>query len=86
MSFIVPSGTTFRGKPPGFNVVYVDPDTFVPVDLETYAFDLDHANKEDDPRWFKMFDYRTDLNMTDLSPDSFSTWAYRLFTDDDTCI
>eukprot|EP00356_Strombidium_inclinatum_P002021 CAMPEP_0170479920 /NCGR_PEP_ID=MMETSP0208-20121228/958_1 /TAXON_ID=197538 /ORGANISM="Strombidium inclinatum, Strain S3" /LENGTH=501 /DNA_ID=CAMNT_0010752381 /DNA_START=547 /DNA_END=2052 /DNA_ORIENTATION=- len=85
MSFIVPSGTTFRGKPPGFNVLYLDPDTMIPLDLETWAFDLDHANQYDEPRWEKLYDYKEDLDLEDLSPDSFSDWAYRLFSNETVC-
>ena len=75
MSYIVTSGTTFRGKRPGFNVIYLDPETMLPVDLEIYAFDLDHANKEDEPRWEKLYDIRSELGLKDLSPSSFAEWA-----------
>jgi hypothetical protein len=44
MNFIIGSATTYQGKPPSFNVIYLDPDTMLPIDFETYAFDLDHAN------------------------------------------
>ncbi len=85
MSFIVPSGTTFRGKPPGFNVVELDPDTMIPLNLETWAFDLNHANEFDEPRWEKLYDYKEDLELKDLSPNSFSDWSYRLFSNETVC-
>ena len=44
MNFIVGSATTFHGKPQSFNVIYVDPVTVLPVNFETHAFDLNHAN------------------------------------------
>lgn len=44
VNFISGSGTTYQGKPPSFNVVYLDPETMLPIDYESYAFDLDHAN------------------------------------------
>jgi len=47
MNFIVGSATTFGHKPPSFNVVYLHPDTLLPIEYETYRFDLDHANKFD---------------------------------------
>jgi len=31
VNFIIGSGTTFQGKPPSFNVVYIDPVTLLPV-------------------------------------------------------
>lgn len=51
MNFIIGSATTFQGKPPSFNILHIDPVTMLPVDFETIAFDLDHANKFDEPRW-----------------------------------
>ena len=51
MNFIVGSATTFRGKPPSFNIVYVDPTTMLPVDYETYKFNLDEANAGQEPNW-----------------------------------
>jgi hypothetical protein len=44
MNFIVGSATTYKGKPPSFNVMYVDPETMLPIDFETHTFDLEHAN------------------------------------------
>ena len=35
------------GKNPSFSVVYVDPETMLPVDFETWSFDLDYANRYD---------------------------------------
>ena len=49
MSFIVGSMTSYNGKPPSFNVVYLDPDTMLPIDYEVYAFNLTHANQFDEP-------------------------------------
>jgi hypothetical protein len=45
MSFIVGSTTTFTGKNPSFNVIYLDPDTMLPIDYETYGFDIQQANQ-----------------------------------------
>jgi len=52
MNFIIGSATTFSSKPQSFNVMHLDPETMLPIDFFTYAFDLDHANKYDDPKWF----------------------------------
>ena len=71
MNFIVGSGTTFQFKNPQFNVMHVDKKTWLPVDLETHYFDIDHANKNDDPRWGLFNDYRTYWKLKDLSPGSF---------------
>ena len=51
MNFIVGSGTTFQGKPPSFNVIYLDPESMIPLDYESWVFDLEKANAEDKPTW-----------------------------------
>lgn len=68
MNFIVSSATTYQGKPPSFNVIYLDPDTLLPVDYESYALDLDHANDHDETIWFLKHNYRDLFNLNDLSP------------------
>lgn len=47
----VGSTTTYKGKNPSFNVVYLDPETMVPVDYETYSFDIREANIVGQPSW-----------------------------------
>lgn len=71
MNFIVGSVTTFQGKSPMFDILYLDPETMLPVELETYAFDLESANQQDSPSWNLHIDVRKDYKMEDLSPASF---------------
>lgn len=71
MNFIVGSATTFLGKPPMFDVIYLDPDTMLPVELETYIFNLEYANRLDEPRYELYIDYKKDYGLEDLSPASF---------------
>ena len=78
MSFVIGSATTHKGKPPSFNVMYVDPATMLPVDYEVYAFDLDKANSNGLPEWNLKYDYRQTYNMTDLSPDSFYSLSHKM--------
>ena len=47
VNYIVGSATTYTQKPPSFNVLYLDPESLLPVEYETWAFDLDYANKYD---------------------------------------
>ena len=49
----------------------------LPVDLETYAFDLEHANKYDEPIWNLKYNYIDTYNLKDLSPNSFYEHSYR---------
>jgi len=79
MNFIVGSGTTYQGKPPSFNVMYLDPETMLPVDYESYAFDLEHANKFDEPKWERKYNYLETYNMPDMSPQSFYDHSKEIF-------
>lgn len=85
MNFIVGSVTTFKGKPPSYDIIYLDPETMLPVELETYAFDLETANKNDTTNWNLYLDYRKDYGMADLSPESFKNLSYRIKTDKNVC-
>ena len=79
MNFIVGSATTFTAKRQSFNVVYVDPVTMLPVEFLTYAFDLDYANKYDEPKWYLEFNYTRDYEMPDLSPKSFFEHSEQIY-------
>ena len=70
MNFIVGSVTTYSWKEPNFNVIYLDPETMLPLDYENYVFDLDHANQFDEPIWNLKFDQKKYFEMEDLSPQS----------------
>jgi hypothetical protein len=48
----------------------------LPVDLETHAFDLDHANKYDEPIWSIKYNYVDTYNLKDMSPNSFYEHSY----------
>ena len=71
MTYVVGSATTYQGKPPSFSVMYVDPETMLPVDYEVYAFDLERANEKDEPTWAKKYNYREFFELQDLSPQSW---------------
>lgn len=79
INFIVSSATPYQAKPPSFDVLYLDPDTMRPVEYEIYAFDMEQANKNNETKWFKYFDYKTGYNMTDLRPQNFFDLAQRIF-------
>jgi hypothetical protein len=79
MNFVVGSGTTYQGKPPSFNVMYLDPETMLPVDYESYAFELEHANQFDEPRWSRKFNYTETYNLPDMSPQSFYDHSMQIY-------
>ena len=68
MSYIIGSATTYQGKPPSFSIMYVDPVTMLPVDYEVWAFDLEHANAKDEPKWSRYLNAREEYHLEDLSP------------------
>ena len=83
MNFLVNSGSPNGGKDPSFSVMYIDPKTLLPIDSETWMFDLSYANKYDEPKWKRHHDLRSLYNLKDLSPSSFLDVAERLMTDED---
>ena len=85
MSYIVGSVTTFQGKSPSFDIMYLDPETMLPVELETYAFDLESANQHDAPSWNLHIDVRKEYGMDDLSPSSFLKLSQQIKADKDVC-
>jgi len=86
MNFIVGSVTTYQGKPPSFNVVYLDAETMLPIDYETHVFDLEHANKFDEPKWDLKYNYRTEFGIKDLSPASFFEHSGKILYNETACM
>jgi hypothetical protein len=84
MSLIIGSMTTYKGKPPSFNEVLLDPDTLLPVNWNTYAFNLTHMNEnpDDPPRIDLMWDYISEYNLTDMSPSSFYNHSLKIYYDE----
>ena len=68
MNFIVGSGTTYQGKPPNFSLIYADPNTLLPVNFETHALDLKHANEFDEPKWDIVYNWLDEYKLPDMSP------------------
>jgi sphingomyelin phosphodiesterase len=68
MNYIVGSVTTFRNKPPNFGVIYLEPENLLPVEYETWSFDLDKANKNGHPDWKLQYKYSETYDLKDLSP------------------
>ena len=88
MNFWVGSATPYvmkweNGKEPDFQVLYMDPDTLLPVDLETYSFDLERANVKNEPRWTRKYSIKESYGLPDLSPKSFYNYAQRIMFEED---
>jgi len=84
MNYIIGSTTPWghSTKKPTFVVLEMDPDTLIPVNLNTYSFDIKHANKFNEPKWDLDYDFKEVYNLTDLSPKSFSEYASKMDTDE----
>ena len=51
----------------------------LPVNFETWAFDLDHANKFDEPKWDLKYNYTEEYGLADMSPESFYNLSQRIY-------
>lgn len=67
-SLIAGSVTTYQGKPNSFDIIYLDPVTMLPINIETHTFDLEYANEHDIPRWLKKYDWLEYYGLKDMSP------------------
>lgn len=55
------------------------------MDWSTWAFNVTEANlagSETDPRWFELYQAKTEYGLTDLSPQSMDNFFERMTTDD----
>jgi sphingomyelin phosphodiesterase len=86
MNFIVGAVTPYQGKAPSFNVIYIDPDLMIPVDYESWLFDLDKANELDTPIWYRKYNYRETYNLEDLSPKSFMEHSLKIYRNETAAI
>lgn len=83
MNFVIGSVTTFENNLPSFDVIYLDPETLIPVEVETHAFELEYANKNNKPKWTKLWDYTEKFGLYDLSPWSFFDFAKKMQYDEE---
>lgn len=77
--FWASSGTPFVGHNPAFRVVEIDQETMLPINLETYIFDL----SVQEPKWAFSHDYLEYYKLDDLSPKSMMDLADRFKADED---
>jgi len=84
-NLIAGSVTTYQGKPPSFDVIYIDPVTMVPANVETHIFDLDHANTHDEPKWLVKYDWEKYYELNDFSPDSLLNVSNQIYYDKEVC-
>uniref|UniRef100_A0A182Q737 Sphingomyelin phosphodiesterase n=1 Tax=Anopheles farauti TaxID=69004 RepID=A0A182Q737_9DIPT len=76
------SGTAHTNVNPNYVVYYVNPDTYEVTDFESYAYNLTAANLTPDerPDWFRMYSFREEFGVSDLSPAGVDELIQRLGT------
>uniref|UniRef100_A0A336KIJ5 Sphingomyelin phosphodiesterase n=1 Tax=Culicoides sonorensis TaxID=179676 RepID=A0A336KIJ5_CULSO len=78
------SQVTFTNVNPNYRVYHVDKETLEIVDAETYYYNLTEANSGDaNPRWQKMYSFKQEYGMEDLSPSSLDRLVTRFANDKD---
>jgi len=73
--------TTWGGLNPSFCTYELDKETLLPVNRQTWSFDIESSNQLDQPDWNLYTDWTKDYSMTDLSPSSYLDLANRLVYD-----
>mmetsp|Transcript_12210 Transcript_12210/g.10827 ORF Transcript_12210/g.10827 Transcript_12210/m.10827 type:complete len:120 (-) Transcript_12210:185-544(-) len=85
--FISPSFNTFAGNNPSFRVFKLDSQTKLPLEVETYYFNLEKANRDDSFAHFEQLHKLTEeYNLKDLRPSEILQLASNLMIDEQLAI
>ena len=71
VSYIVGSISTRVNKNPNFGVLKVDPLPLIPLEWESWAFDIKKANSAGTGTFEKLFEYKNEYSLLSLSPSNF---------------
>lgn len=77
------SVTTFTGRNPSFRVITIDSETKLPVDMQTYFFNVTKANVDRSPEWELLYDFLPSYGVEDLSPASIYSLGERVVNDEE---
>lgn len=78
VNLIAGSLTSYTNMNPSFLVIEIDEETMLPINSQTYYFNISHANIYNEPLWLPLHDLTTYYSMEDLSPDSINDFAHRV--------
>ena len=67
-SWIAGSLVSYTGMYPSFSVIELDKEEMIPLDIDTYWFDLDQANAQNKPIWKHYHSFKEDYGIKNLSP------------------
>ncbi|XP_058792159.1 sphingomyelin phosphodiesterase-like isoform X2 [Phymastichus coffea] len=87
VGYISPSITPWENVNPAYRIYYVEGDhpttNRTIVDHETWKTNLDEANRNGEPAWYKAYSAKTAYNMTSLHPSEWSNLITRMLNDTD---
>lgn len=69
-----------QGKNPSFMTIDLDSETLLPLNMESFYFDLGQANIDGQPTWMS-HDYLSEFKLADMSPASMLDFAHRMKED-----
>ena len=75
LNFVTGSLSPYTGGNPSFAVIELDAEFYIPVSYKTYSIDLAQTNSQNQASWTLLHDVATEYNLTNLSPNSFNTFA-----------
>jgi hypothetical protein len=75
INFIAGSLTTYTNFNPAFTVIELDAEYMLPLNFETYYFNLTEANNGGSPQWEQLHDFVNFYQIPDVSPDGMYALA-----------
>lgn len=82
VNLIAGSLTSYQNMNPSFLVIEVDEETMLPINTQTYYFNITHANLYNEPLWLPLHDLTSYYQLEDLSPDSINDFAHRVLNNE----
>lgn len=87
IAYLGPAITSYSNLNPSYRIYYIDGDhdetTRTVVDHETWTMDLEQANLNDNPVYFKSYSVRDAYSMQGLSPNDWHDFIENMKTDDE---
>ncbi|XP_069157313.1 sphingomyelin phosphodiesterase isoform X2 [Procambarus clarkii] len=85
IQYITPNNGPFHNLNPSYRIFYIDGDypetTRNVLDHETWVMNLTHANKYDNPYWYKLYSARQDLQLPSLEPQHWDQLVKKMASD-----
>ena len=84
VAYLAPSQTPWmdQGLNPAYRIYVIDSETHLPIDHQTYFLDLEQANRVGEAALALEYSARNDLNLADMSPESWYNYVRQLHAND----